>query len=641
MREPQLGSAAVPDAVRGIAQSRTPEEPTPAAAAPQPEGLGFRYRLGEGFARQGTTRLYQRKAGDPLYRPLAIYARDPGVSQLEGAIAEVSLQYEPLAPGPVGSVIEVDSRDAEGVLYPPAELDAPEVLLGNGYRPSLSLPQFHQQMVYAVAMLTYDHFKVALGRNVDFAFDNLSADSTRLRLRPFGAVEPNAWYDRRNGEIVFGYFVAKATTPIVEKGKGKVYTSLSHDIITHEMSHALLDGLRARFLEPTHPDVLAFHEAFADLVAFFQHFAYDDAVRAALVAARGSLAEAGGLTRLGEEFGRALGLRSGALRTLAGAEGDTKLLHDEASARPHERGQVLARAVYDAFEVLYRRRTRRFLKLATGGTGVLPPGDLPTELLALLAAEASKLAEQLLSICIRALDYCPPVDILFGDYLRALITADHDLVPDDRFAYREALIRSFGEHHIFGHGTSSMTEDGLLWNGPQRTLPDDRRLSLASLKLTNDLTEPADRNQLYEMAGVLGRLVSDPQYASEFGVISPISPAYDRNSMQLPVVESIRIARRIGPKRQVTLDIVAEVTQKIIVRESDMEFPFYGGATVILDAEGRFRFVIRKRVDHAERQREQREYMESNEGRQFWKRLAGRFVADAASIPRALCEIHR
>ncbi|HEY5893625.1 MAG TPA: hypothetical protein VIT91_10380 [Chthoniobacterales bacterium] len=28
----------------------------------------------------------------------------------------------------------------------------------------------------------------------------------------------------------------------------------------------------------------------------------------------------------------------------------------------------------------------------------------------------------------------------FGEYLRALITADFDLVPDDRWAYREALI---------------------------------------------------------------------------------------------------------------------------------------------------------------------------------------------------------
>jgi len=46
-------------------------------------------------------------------------------------------------------------------------------------------------------------------------------------------------------------------------------------------------------------------------------------------------------------------------------------------------------------------------------------------------------------MCIRALDYCPPVDITFGDYLRALITADVDLVPGDEHHYRVAIIEAF------------------------------------------------------------------------------------------------------------------------------------------------------------------------------------------------------
>ena len=49
------------------------------------------------------------------------------------------------------------------------------------------------------------------------------------------------------------------------------------------------------------------------------------------------------------------------------------------------------------------------------------------------------MARQMLNICIRALDYCPPVDIL-GEYLRALITADRDLVPEDERSYRVAFI---------------------------------------------------------------------------------------------------------------------------------------------------------------------------------------------------------
>ena len=48
-----------------------------------------------------------------------------------------------------------------------------------------------------------------------------------------------------------------------------VFTCLSHDVIVHELTHALLDGLRPHFTIPTQIDVLAFHEAFADLIACF------------------------------------------------------------------------------------------------------------------------------------------------------------------------------------------------------------------------------------------------------------------------------------------------------------------------------------------------------------------------------------
>jgi hypothetical protein len=58
-----------------------------------------------------------------------------------------------------------------------------------------------------------------------------------------------------------------------------VFTCLSHDIIAHETTHALLDGVHPRFNEPVNEDVLAFHEAFADIVALFQHFSYPGVLR--------------------------------------------------------------------------------------------------------------------------------------------------------------------------------------------------------------------------------------------------------------------------------------------------------------------------------------------------------------------------
>ena len=41
-----------------------------------------------------------------------------------------------------------------------------------------------------------------------------------------------------------------------------------------------------------------------------------------------------------------------------------------------------------------------------------------------IAAEAAATAQSTLTMCIRAFDYLPPVDVTFGDFLRALVTAD-------------------------------------------------------------------------------------------------------------------------------------------------------------------------------------------------------------------------
>ena len=63
---------------------------------------------------------------------------------------------------------------------------------------------------------------------------------------------------------------------------------------------------------------------------------------------------------------------------------------------------------------------------------MLPEGDIPPDLVDRLAERSRrKVAIQILHMCIRALDYCPPVDLTFGDYLRALITADRDLVQPE------------------------------------------------------------------------------------------------------------------------------------------------------------------------------------------------------------------
>ena len=93
---------------------------------------------------------------------------------------------------------------------------------------------------------------------------------------------------------------------------------------------------------------------------------------------------------------------------------DGPRLRYDASLEAHQLGSVLVLAVFDAFNVIYTRKTARYVRLATGGTGNLPMGELPADLQVVLAEEASRLASQFLSICIRAVDYCPPVDLEFA-----------------------------------------------------------------------------------------------------------------------------------------------------------------------------------------------------------------------------------
>src|SRR5262249_31861782 len=103
---------------------------------------------------------------------------------------------------------------------------------------------------------------------------------------------------------------------------------------------------------------------------------------------------------------------------------------------------------------------------ATGGTGLLPDGAISADLVDRLAREASKGASQGLNMCIRALDYCPPIHITFGEYLRALITADTHLLPNDQLGYRTAFNGAFRERGIYPRDVKHLSPGSLAWEAP-------------------------------------------------------------------------------------------------------------------------------------------------------------------------------
>ena len=107
--------ASTPDTSAAAAQSREPQpapESTSEVTRSYP-GEGVHFTIDPAVSRAIHTTPYERKPDDPIYRPLRIFTRDPASSTLEGAVALVNVPYEPLAPGPVGSVFEVDDYDDE------------------------------------------------------------------------------------------------------------------------------------------------------------------------------------------------------------------------------------------------------------------------------------------------------------------------------------------------------------------------------------------------------------------------------------------------------------------------------------------------------------------------------------------------
>jgi hypothetical protein len=583
-------------------------------------GEGTLYSIGAGVLR-APARPHERKADEPLYRPLRIFTVDPAQSRLEGAIATVNVAYEPLEPGPVGALLEVvDTDPATGHKLREANLDERNVLMADGYDPSPSDPRFHQQMVYAVCSNVYSTFRSALGRTPGWSFGG-SVQPARLVIRPHFAPEANAYYERvgDHGELHFGYFPAGAHPADRTLAGGIVFTCLSHDIVVHEMTHALLDGLRAHFMAPTNPDIIAFHEAFADLMAVFQHFSYPDVVRTAIRQCRGALEQAELLGQVASQFSRAGG-RQGPLRTALEEHGEPRQYRQD--LEPHELGGVLVSAVFEAFATVFRRKTEAIVRLASGGTGVLPAGELPYDLQQLLAAKAGKVASQFLSICIRAIDYCPPTGMMFGDYLRALITADYDLVPDDPWDYRGALIDAFRRRRIYPRSAQHLSEDALLWKGPRIDLPVVRGLDFATLRFQGDPAHAASVDELRRQAAALGRFVTQrPEWLGEFGLVASDDARLGRDRIDLPTVESIRTARRAGPNGQIVFDLVAEITQAMHVApgQDGPGFTHHGGCTVILSPQGEIRYAVLKSVLGAGRVGRRREFLLGPRGRKFWE----------------------
>jgi hypothetical protein len=530
----------------------------------------------------------------PEQRPLRIFASDPMRANEPGSRITINVLNETLKPGPQGSRFEVIDYDGvRDCFYRPVNLDDPAILMRGGLEPIESDPMFHQQMVYAVAMRTLENFEQALGRRLEFR----RPPYRKLRLFPHAFYGANAFYDRELNAISFGYFRADRKNPGRNLPGQLVFTCLSHDIIAHEMTHAIVDRLRRHFLEPSNIDVLAFHEGFADIIALLQHFSFREFLRDQIQKTRGNIRQGELLMDLARQFGYA----TGASHALRSAVGSSEMRLSDNVIEAHERGSILVAAVFDAFFAVYQNRIQDLIRIASEGRGILPEGELHPNLVNRMANEAAKTAQAILTMCIRAFDYLPPVDITFGEFLRALVTADFKLYPCDEIRLRASLIEAFRARGIYPESTVSLAEESLVWQDAPKDIPPlpgiAGEIAHASIAFSHDPKySPEVKNW--------GAFSTSDEWKKNRNLWKSLHKYASDNAARLGLVPDRKIrvrgfhpSFRVGMMGRLITEAIVQFTQedKDENRLNQLGgIPFRGGTTIIATTDGRVQHVISK-----------------------------------------------
>ncbi len=547
----------------------------------------------------------RRELVRPRTFPMTIIARDPTITvpsahgrpRILRAVVQVpASRLEPGPRGPRFHVVGFDASrrhldrqvqlapkrvDVDGWGYRDRFASAPDSVLEND-------PAFRAQNVYAIAARTLGFFESALGRPVPWAFG-----SSQLYLVPTAFKEANAYYSDDDRALLFGYFETK-------KG-GRVMTSLAHDIVAHETTHAILDGLRRRFDTPGLPDQAGFHEGFADIVALLSLLSARETLAALLGTPGQKRVRASGLTfdklrksvlfTIGRQFGNALHINRGeGLRRSIELEPTTdwKNLRDPKWTEPHRRGEVLVAAVMRTYLHMWTQR-------------LIPIVGSATIDRARAAEEGATAAKHLLGMVIRAIDYCPPVEFELADFLTAIAASESGINPDDEYGYLEALKQGFKD---FGIEVQAAPD----WTAPATGWPMYRDFSYSSLRSDPDETF----RFIWDHARFLG-----------------IDPTYYLH------IENVRPAIRTGPRGFVVSEVVVDYVQELIVSRAEFEklaaptqpgqptvalpsteilpsetkLKLYGGGTIIFDEFGAVKYQRFKRLDDWTRQGRRLQYL--------------------------------
>jgi hypothetical protein len=605
----------------------------------------------------------------PRVRHLTIVGQDPSVVRRDGRIltVRVPVPAEKLGPGPMGYRVQVVDYDATRErLYPALEYqDGDDGMYVDPFEDVddhtvLTDNRFHAQNVYAIGMRTLARFEQALGRRVSWRFK-----SHQLKIVPHAFTEANAFYTRNEEAVLFGYF------PSLD-GKHTIHSCLAHDVIVHETTHAILDGLRERFIDPSSSDQAAFHEGFADIVALLSVFALPGVVDTVLAHSDRQAAESNQIRRelvtadalresvllgLAEQMGQEMAATRGrALRHSALLERSPKYMQDDEFRPPHRRGEIFVAAMMNTFVDIWAGRLAGVRQVDTNSldrTRVVEEGET--------------IAERLLTMAIRALDYTPPVHLQFSDYLSAIITADAELHPESsRYRFREHLRETFAAYGIVpasGSNVPSLSEQQVAMREGIGLRDLSRRFSgeharvqrdsgairaLGTRAAGSDVSTSQDKEAVAAAvpspSGSRGPEIPDDIEEGAWVPCDNLELSYSRTHFEPMVREpdevfkfiwenrevlrlhpsaytevlSVRPCLRIAPDGFALKETVAEFYQVLRLRVDELRslgidladlptstvVPMYGGGTLVFDEFGRLRFYLHNTLDNFERQRD-------------------------------------
>ncbi len=163
-------------------------------------------------------------------------------------------------------------------------------------------PRQAKAQTFAAATRAFDLFSKAYGE-VPFAFEgnqlSIFADAGKM-LQGFYRREQKALTFYHSPDKVYG---------------GTVYSGASNDVASHEMAHAMLDGIRPNYYQSLTPEPRAFHEAFGDMMAIHSSLADERVVAKVAIQTGGDLKRPNVAALIAEEMGAALNVEDGANTT--------------------------------------------------------------------------------------------------------------------------------------------------------------------------------------------------------------------------------------------------------------------------------------------------------------------------------------